>query len=116
MSNVDRLALIATPLLVLASMSTQAAPKRARLTIQVAVEGTERVIGKGSDQATARFREGYTIVTVVESTGELAQYNTKDPEYAQKMMGLSQGVHAKVNAAQGTAKGLAPVKKMTQAE
>src|SRR5688572_32103582 len=85
-----------------------AAGKRARLTVKVEVEGSERVVGNGSDQATARFREGYTIVTVVESTGELAQYNTKDPQYAQKMLGLAQGVHAKVNAAQGKA----PVKKM----
>ena len=94
------------------SVSAVAAPKRARLTVKVAVEGTEQVKGNGSDQASAKFREGYTIVTVVESTGELAQYNTKDPEYAQKMMGLSQGVQAKVNAAQGKA----PAKKMTQAE
>jgi hypothetical protein len=89
-----------------------AATKRARLTVKVDVEGSEKVVGNGSDQASAKFREGYTIVTVVESTGELAQYNTKDPDYAQKMMGLSQGVHAQVNAAQGKA----PVKKMTQAE
>lgn len=94
------------------SVSAEAAAKRARLTVKVDVEGTEQVKGNGSDQASAKFREGYTIVTVVESTGELAQYNTKDPEYAQKMMGLSQGVQAKVNAAQGKA----PVKKMTQAE
>jgi hypothetical protein len=112
MSNIARLALVAMPLLVLASTSAEAATKRARLTVKVDVEGTEKVVGNGSDQAGAKFREGYTIVTVVESTGELAQYNTKDPEYAQKMMGLSQGVHAKVNAAQGKA----PVKKMTQAE
>ena len=112
MSNVARLAIIAAPLMVLASLSAQAAPQRARLTVKVDVEGTEQVKGSGSDQASAKFREGYTIVTVVESTGELAQYNTKDPEYAQKMMGLSQGVQAKVNAAQG--KG--PAKKMTQAE
>jgi hypothetical protein len=112
MSKLARLALVATPLLILASTSAEAATKRARLTVKVDVEGTEKVVGNGSDQASAKFREGYTIVTVVESTGELAQYNTKDPQYAQKMMGLSQGVHAKVNAAQGKA----PVKKMTQAE
>jgi hypothetical protein len=92
--------------------ASQAAGKRARLTVKVDVEGSERVVGNGSDQASAKFREGYTIVTVVESTGELAQYNTKDPQYAQKMLGLSQNVHAKVNAAQGKA----PVKKMTQAQ
>src|SRR5690349_7560587 len=112
MSKLVRLAIIATPLLVLASLSAEAATRRARLTVKVDVEGTEQVKGNGSDQASAKFREGYTIITVVESTGELAQFNTKDPEYAQKMMGLSQGVQAKVNAAQGKA----PVKKMTQAE
>jgi hypothetical protein len=112
MSKIARLAIMAMPLLVLASVSAQAATQRARLTVKVDVEGTERVVGNGSDQASAKFREGYTIVTVVESTGELAQFNTKDPQYAQKMMGLAQGVHAKVNAAQGKA----PVKKMTQAE
>jgi len=112
MPNVSRLAIVALPLLILGSLSAQAGPKRARLTVKVDVEGTEQVRGNGSDQASATFREGYTIVTVVESTGELAQYNTKDPEYAQKMMGLSQGVQAKVNAAQGKA----PAKKMTQAE
>ena len=94
------------------AMAAHAAPKRARLTVKVAVEGTERVVGNGSDQASGKFREGYTIVTMVESDGDLAQYNTKDPAYAQKMMGLSQNVQAQVNSAQGCA----PVKKMTQAE
>jgi hypothetical protein len=92
--------------------SVEAAPKRARLTIEVKAEGTEGVVGTGTDRTTGKFREGYTFVTVVESDGELAQFNSKDPEYAQKMMGLAQGVHAKVNAAQGKA----PAKKMTQSE
>ena len=87
-----------------------AAPKRARLTVEVKVEGTEGVVGTGTDRTSAKFREGYSLVTYVESDGELAQFNSKDPEYAQKMMGLAQGVHAKVNKAQGKA----PVKKMTQ--
>ncbi len=113
MSN-NKLALVAAAFaaLIFVVPASQAASKRARLTVKVDVEGSERVVGIGSDQASAKFREGYTIVTVVESTGELAQYNTKDPQYAQKMLGLSQNVHAKVNAAQGKA----PVKKMTQAE
>jgi hypothetical protein len=89
-----------------------AAPKRARLTVEVKAEGTEGVVGTGTDRTAARFREGCTLVTYVESDGELAQYNSKDPEYARKMMGLAQGVHAKVNKAQGKA----PVKKMTQAQ
>lgn len=112
MSTILRLATLATALFMLAAVPAQAASKRARLTVKVDVDGTEKVVGNGSDQATARFREGYTIVTVVESTGELAQFNTKDPQYAQKMMGLSQNVQAQVNAAQGKA----PVKKMTQAQ
>lgn len=112
MSKFVRLAIVAMPLMALASIPAQAATKRARLTVKVDVEGTEKLVGTAGEQASAKFREGFTIVSIVESTGELAQYNTKDPEYAQKMMGLSQNVHAKVNAAQGKA----PVKKMTQAE
>ena len=88
------------------------APKRARLTVQVTVEGTEGVVGTGADRTSAKFREGYTLVTYVESDGDLAQFNSKDPEYARKMMGLSQNVHKQVNAAQGKA----PAKKMTQQE
>ncbi|MEJ0084722.1 MAG: hypothetical protein WDO72_03520 [Pseudomonadota bacterium] len=87
-----------------------AAPKRVRLTVDVQVEGTEGVVGTGTDRTTARFREGYSLVTYLQSDGELAQFNSKDPEYAQKMMGLAQNVHAKVNQAQGKA----PVRKLTQ--
>jgi hypothetical protein len=92
--------------------TTFAAAKRARLTVEVKIEGTEGVVGTGADRTTGKFREGYTLVTYVESDGELAQFNSKDPEYAQKMMGLAQGVQRKVNAVQGKA----PVKKMTQQE
>ena len=112
MSNVARLAVIAAPLMVLAALSAQAAPKRMRLTIDVKVEGTESVVGTGADQTTGKFREGYTLVTYLEADGDLEQFNTKDPEYGQKMMGMAAGVHAKANAAQGKA----PAKKMTQEE
>jgi hypothetical protein len=87
-----------------------AAPKRARFTVQVIVEGTEGVVGTGTDRTTGKFREGYTLVTYLETDGDLAQFNSKDPEYAQKMMGLSQKVQAQANAARGKA----PAKKMTQ--
>src|SRR5690348_14398048 len=90
----------------------QAAPKRARLTIEVKVEGTEKVVGNGSDQSAAKFREGYTLVTYLDAEGDLEQFNTKDPAYGQKMMGMAAGVNAKVAQAQGRA----PAKKMTQAE
>lgn len=87
-----------------------AAEKRVRFAVDVKVEGTEGVVGTGTDRTSGKFREGYSLVTYLQSDGELAQFNSKDPEYARKMMGLSQNVHKKVNAAQGKA---AP-KKMTQ--
>ena len=111
MSTDIRFALCCAPLLFIAA-EADAAPKRARLTIEVKVEGTERVVGSGNDHTTGKFREGYTIVTYLNADGDLEQFNTKDPEYGQKMMGMAAGVHAKVNAAQGKA----PAKKMTQAE
>jgi hypothetical protein len=110
MAHVSRLAMVVTPLFVLASLSAHAATKRLRLFIDVKVEGTESVVGVGADQTTGKFREGYTLVTYLEADGDLEQFNTKDPQYAQKMMGLAAGVHAKANAAQGKA----PAKKMTQ--
>ena len=104
------LALVCVPALLLSVQSAEAAAKRARLTVTVSVEGTEGVVGIGSDRTSARFREGFTLVTYLETDGELAQFDTKDPEYAQKMMGLSQNVHKAVRTAQGKP----AVKKMTQ--
>ena len=106
------LASCCAPLLILSVHSVYAAEKRARLTIEVKVEGTEKVVGTGNDQTSASFREGYTIVTYLNADGDLEQFNTKDPEYAQKMMGMAAGVNAKVAKAQGRA----PAKKMTQPE
>ncbi|HTU64766.1 MAG TPA: hypothetical protein VMF52_02345 [Steroidobacteraceae bacterium] len=112
MSNVTRGALIAAPLMILVAHAAPAAPKRLRLTVDVKVEGTESVIGTGADQTHAKFREGYTLVTYLQADGDLEQFNTKDPQYGQKMMGMAAGVHAKVNQAQGKA----PAKKMSQEE
>jgi len=106
------LALVCAPVLLIYVVDAQAAEKRARFTVKVDVEGTEGVIGNGADRTSARFREGYTLVTYLKSDGELQQFDSKDPQYAQKMLGLSQNVHSKVRAAQG--KG--PVKKMTRAQ
>ena len=113
MSQVTRrLALLCAPVMIFTSTFVHAAPKRARLTVEVKVEGTERVVGTGADQTSAKFREGYTLVTYLESNGDLEQFNTKDPEYGPKMMGMAAGVHAKVAQAQGKA----PAKKMSQEE
>jgi hypothetical protein len=76
------------------------AEKRVRFTVDVQVEGTEGVIGNGTDRTSGKFREGYTLVTYLRSDGDLAQFNSKDPQYAQKMMGLAQGVHQRVRQAQ----------------
>ena len=95
------LALACAPVLLVSVVDAQGAEKRARFTVTVSVEGTEGVIGTGTDRTSGRFREGYTLVTYLKSDGELQQFDTKDPQYAQKMMGLSQNVHSKVRAAQG---------------
>ena len=110
--SVRWLALVCAPVLLVSVVDAQAAEKRARFTVSVSVEGTEGVIGTGTDRTSAKFREGYTLVTYLKSDGELQQFDSKDPLYPQKMMGLSQNVHLKVRAAQGKA----PVKKMTQAQ
>jgi hypothetical protein len=104
------LALVCVPAIFLPIDTVQAAVQRARLTVAVLVEGTEGVIGTGNDRTSGKFREGYTLVTYFESDGELQQFNTKDPQYAQKMMGHAQNVQKNVRAAQGKA----PVPKMTQ--
>ena len=106
------LALACVPALFLPVHSAEAAARRARLTIDVKIEGTELVAGNGNNRTSGKFREGYTLVTYLETDGELQQYNTKDPEYAQKMMGLSQNVQRQVNAAQAKPQ----PKKMNQQE
>ena len=86
-----------------------AAERRVRLTVDVKIEGTEGVIGTGADRTGGKFREGYTLVTYLKSDGELAQFNTKDPEHAQKMMGLAAAVQQRT-------RGASAAKKMRPAE
>src|SRR5262245_37267396 len=108
--SVRLVALVFLPAIFLPIDSVQAAVQRARLTVNVLVEGTEAVIGNGNNRTSGKFREGYTLVTFFETDGELQQFNTKDPQYAQKMMGHAQNVQNNVRAAQGRG----PVPKMTQ--
>jgi hypothetical protein len=98
--------------LILAPDIGAAAEKRVRLTVDVRIEGTESVVGNGSDRTSGKFREGYTLVSHLKSDGELAQFNSKDPEYAQKMMGLSASVQKRVQQVQGKP----AAKKMTPQE
>jgi hypothetical protein len=103
---------LACLLLLSVSAFAPAAERRARFTVDVKIEGTEGVIGTGADRTGGKFREGYTLVTYLKSDGELAQFNTKDPEHAQKMMGLAANVHQRVQQAQGKP----AAKKMTMQE
>jgi hypothetical protein len=93
-------------------LAAHAAEKRARLTVEVKIEGAESVVGNGNDRTSGKFREGYTMIAYLTSDGDLQQYNTKDPDYANKMTGHAQNIQRKVNEVQGKA----PAKKMTQAE
>jgi hypothetical protein len=86
-----------------------AVEKRIRLTVEVKAEGEEGVAGTGADQTAGKFREGYTLVTFLKSDGELAQFNTKDPEYGQKMMGMAANVQKRT-------RGGTPAKKMSPQE
>jgi len=87
------ISMLACALVLGASFATaSAAERRVRLTVEVKIEGTEGVVGNGADRTGGKFREGYTLVTYLKSDGELAQFNTKDPEHAQKMMGLAAAV------------------------
>jgi hypothetical protein len=112
--STDRLTTIvafATTFLALVPATLCAAERRARLTVDVKIEGTESVVGGGTDRTAGKFREGYTLVTYLKSDGELAQFDMKDPQYAQKMMGLATGVQRKVQQAQGNT-----VRRMTPQE
>ncbi|HEV7609940.1 MAG TPA: hypothetical protein VGO61_21585 [Steroidobacteraceae bacterium] len=108
MSRIRTISTLACALaLGVSSTLASAAEKRARFTVEVKIEGTEGVIGNGADRTSGKFREGYTLVTYLKSDGELAQFNTKDPEYAQKMMGLSAAVHQRA-AGKSSAKKMKP--------
>lgn len=85
----------------LVAMPTNAAEQRARLQVDVNVEGTESVTGNGSDKTTGEFIERYTLVTYLQASGEPMEFNTKDPQYAQKMLARAAAVQHKVQEAQG---------------
>jgi len=61
------------------SVATLAEGQRARLTVEVSVDGTESVVGNGGDNTEGRFHEGYTLVTYLKSSGDPSEINIKDP-------------------------------------
>ena len=102
MTRTRTLSMLACALVLgVSSTMTGAAEKRARLTVDVKIEGTEGVVGIGADRTGGKFREGYTLVTYLKSDGELAQFNTKDPEHARKMMGLAAAVQQRTRGTSG---------------
>jgi hypothetical protein len=110
MTRTRTLSMLACALVLgISSTMAGAAEKRARLTVDVKIEGTEGVVGIGADRTGGKFREGYTLVTYLKSDGELAQFNTKDPEHARKLMGLAAAVQQRT-------RGTSAAKKMKPAE
>ena len=82
--------------------SAAAAEKRARLTINVTAQGSYHTQAKvGRNYADGKFSESYGIVTYFKSNGEPDVYNTKDPQYGEKMMRRAEQARAAVAQAQG---------------
>lgn len=74
--------------------------KRLRLTVELSVEGDSRWQHAG-DSSKSRTQRQYRLVTYLRSDGELQEFNTKDPQYAQQMMDRAAQVQARVAKAQG---------------
>ena len=97
------LALLAWSLL----MPAHAAEPRARLTIELQLDGTSRWQDGGDDSRTTLKRR-YRIVTWLQPVGEPMDVNTKAPDYAQTMMARSNQVQARVAQAQARHGNAAP--------
>jgi hypothetical protein len=96
--------------LLVALQPAVAAERRGRLTVEVKVTGQEQWRNaQGTDHATVRFSQTLSYSTVVQTDGEIVDFNTKDPNYGQQQMAQAAGVARAVVSAQGQ-------KPMTQAE
>jgi len=87
-------------MLVAVSASAMAEGQRARLSVNITVDGSESVIGSGSDSTKGEFHESYALVTYLKSSGDPSDINTKDPQYAQNMMARAAAVQQKVREVQ----------------
>jgi hypothetical protein len=81
------------------SLSAMAEGQRARLTVNVSVDGTESVTDAGNNTQ-GRFHESFQLVTYLKSSGDPSEINTKDPNYAQNMMAQAAAVQQKVREVQ----------------
>lgn len=86
--------------LMISSVPVMADGQRARLTVNVSVDGTEGVIGEGGDRTEGKFHESFTLVTYLKSSGDLSEINTKDPNYAQNMMAQAAAVQQRIREVQ----------------
>jgi hypothetical protein len=80
-------------------MPAHAAEPRARLTIELQLDGSSRWQDGGDDSRTTLKRR-YRIVTWLQPVGEPMEVNTKAPDYAQTMMARADQVQARVAQAQ----------------
>jgi hypothetical protein len=80
------------------------------LTVTLKVNGNEQWRnGAGTDTATVRYTQAITFSTVVKTDGEVVDFNSKDPAYANQQMARAAQVSLAATRAQGE-------KPMTQAE
>ncbi|MBT9456062.1 MAG: hypothetical protein IV097_05525 [Burkholderiaceae bacterium] len=80
------------------------AEKRVRLTVELSVEGQSAWQHAG-DSSRSRTQRQYKLVTYLRSDGQLQEFNTKDPQYAQQMMDRAAQVQARVAQHQAKAQG-----------
>lgn len=80
-------------------MPAQAGERRARLTIELQLDGASRWQDAG-DSSQTTLKRRYRVVTFLRADGEPMSVNTKAPDHAQGMMARSAQVQAKVAEAQ----------------
>jgi hypothetical protein len=79
---------------------SHAAEKRARLTIDIEVDGEHHWDAGLRGKSDGQVRHRIHLTTVLKSDGELRDFNPLDPDYARQMQARSEEVQRKVQAAQ----------------
>ncbi len=83
-------------------LPAQATERRARLTIELELDGSSRWQDAG-DSSQTTLKRRYRLVTWLRAEGDPMAVNTKAPDYAQTMMARSAQVQSQVAAAQNRA-------------
>ncbi len=101
---------VATLLLCAAVTPAYAAERAGKLTVDLKVSGQEHWSNTaGTDQASVKYTQHVSFSTVVKTDGDVVDFNSKDPDYAQQQMAKAARNAQSVARAQGQAP-------MTQAE